>query len=314
MDELFPVKIGQKLTKRAIHDLVGGSDQHAMTSCTNGAAFLIFYDPKTSKKNKYDLWEGEQVDGSFSYTGQGLVGDQKLTRSNSGLVNAEENGRPIHFFRRPEIGVQREKGNPYVYVGPVVLGDPRYEVRIAPDTRGNERRVFVFRLVALGGSKVGTSKIENLGDVTLDTGKWQPIQSESAQLADLERIGKSTVLEENKLHNRFGEYLSRNGLVPERISIQIAGMKGFLIPDFVIKEWGFVVEAKPTLSREHIRLAIGQVLDYTFLLRRAGTALKPAILLPSRPQDDLFELIKSLGISLIAELASGDFEVTRPSA
>jgi hypothetical protein len=132
METSLPIHIGQKLTKREIHELVGGSDQHAMTSCMNGAAFLIFYDPKTSRKNKYDLWEGHQLDGTFWYTGQGLVGDQKMTRSNSGLVKAAEHGKPIHFFRRPEIGVKRETGNPYEYVGLVVLGDPPYEIKAAP--------------------------------------------------------------------------------------------------------------------------------------------------------------------------------------
>ncbi len=313
MDESFPIEQGQKLTKREIHDLVGGSDQHAMTSCLNGTAFLIFYDPKTSRKNRYDLWEGQQVDGTFWYTGQGLVGDQKMTRSNSGLVKAAEYGKPIHFFRRPEIGVKREKGNPYEYVGPVVLGDPPYEVKTAPDTRGNERQVFVFRLVNFGGQSVETSKKMNLEGIVLDIADWTPLQSESAQLTDLERNARATVLEENKLQNRFGKYLSHNGLEPERVSIQIGGIKGSLIPDFVVKQWGFVVEAKPTLSREHIRLAIGQVLDYAYLLRRARSDLKPAILLPGRPQEDLLELIISLDITVIAEISDGNFEVISPN-
>ncbi len=313
MDESFPIKQGQKLSKREIHDLVGGSDQHAMTSCMNGEAFLIFYDPKTSRKNKYDLWEGQQIDGSFWYTGQGLVGDQQMTRSNRGLVKAAEDGRPIHFFRRPENGVKREKGNPYEYVGPVVLGDPPYEVKAAPDTRGNERQVFVFRLVTLGGIPVETSEKMNLEGAVLEAVAWKPLQSEFAQLTDLERNARASVLEENKLQNRFGRYLSLNGLEPERVSIQVGGMKGSLIPDFVVRQWGFVVEAKPTLSREHIRLAIGQVLDYAFLLKRAGTDLRPAILLPGRPQEDLLELVKSLGITVIVEMPSRDFEIVRPT-
>jgi len=311
--ESFPINIGQKRTKKEIHGLVGGSDQHAMTSCMNGAAFLIFYDPKKSRKNRYDLWEGQQIDGSFWYTGQGLVGNQKMTRSNSGLVKAAESGKPIHFFRRPEIGVKREKGNPYEYVGLVVLGEPPYEVKTAPDTRGNERQVFVFRLVTFGGMSVETSEKMNLEGIVLDTAVWVPLQSEFAQLADIERNARAAELEENKLQNRFGKYLSQNGLEPERVFIRIGDMKGSLNPDFVVKQWGFVVEAKPTLSREHVRLAIGQVLDYAFLFKRARIDLKPAILLPGRPQEDLLELIMSLDITVIAEISYGDFEVIRPT-
>jgi len=129
-------------------DQVGGSLQWDMTSCLDGAAFLLFYDPVESRKNSYDKWEGDQPDGSFWYVGQGRSGDQSLTKSNLGLVNASDSVRPIHFFRRPAIGSPRAKGNPYQYVGQVSLGAPQYSERMAPGMDRREGMVIVFKLMS----------------------------------------------------------------------------------------------------------------------------------------------------------------------
>ena len=117
-----------------------------MTSCLRGDAFLLFYDPVASRKNSYDKWEGDQADGSFWYVGQGRSGDQSLTKSNLRLLEAATVGRPIHFFRRPEIGVPRSKGNPYKYIGVVELGIPQYMERMAPGMDGHQRMVLIFNL------------------------------------------------------------------------------------------------------------------------------------------------------------------------
>lgn len=304
----FPIIPGQVILKKEVHKLVGGSDQHAMTSCQNKSAFLIFHDPVTSKKNRYDLWEGEQADGTFSYTGQGLVGDQKLTMSNRGLVFAAENGQPIHFFVRPPLGVKRDKGNPYTYVGQVALEPPYFEVKVAPDTNGEERNVFVFRLIPLGQVvplEVATGQVLTGVDCNFDS--WKPVQV-FASPSGVPKAPSQAELEENKLQNRFGTYMENQGEKPERVAIKVVGAKGSLFPDFILRNRKLVVEAKPSVSREHVRLAVGQVLDYQHLLAMNKQTFLPAILLPSCPQPDLVALIKSLGITLIIECEDGKFD------
>jgi hypothetical protein len=59
---------------------------------------------------------------------------------------------------------------------------------------------------------------------------------------------------------------------------------------------GTSIEAKGSVSRDAIRMAIGQVYDYRRFADR-DTAL--AILLPELPRADLVDLIKSAGVSLI---------------
>ena len=80
---------------------------------------------------------------------------------------------------------------------------------------------------------------------------------------------------------------------------KLPGAKGTLRPDFWIQDLGLIVEAKPSISREHIRMAIGQVFDYIHLASQLKLQMKPAVLLPSLPSRDLIDLLHELGIQLI---------------
>ena len=57
-----------------------------------------------------------------------------------------------------------------------------------------------------------------------------------------------------------------------------------------IKDGKILIEAKSSCTRNQIRLAIGQLLDY----KRYLNPKQMAILLPTKPKSDLIELIKSL--------------------
>ena len=57
-------------------------------------------------------------------------------------------------------------------------------------------------------------------------------------------------------------------------------------------------EAKASVSRTAVRLAIGQVLDYADAFRSAGDPLAPAIWRPARPDPARVDLALGLGISV----------------
>jgi len=308
MTRTFPFVPGQEVTKSAVHQAVGGSDQHAMTSCLSRTAFLIFYDPKAGRKFGYDMWEGEQADGTFSYTGQGVKGDQRMRGPNLGLVRAAQQNSPIHFFRRPEPGVKRLKGNPYTYVGRVILGEPMFQEQVAPDEDGRNRKVFVFNLVPIDlADFVVKSQGSDAGAIRCEF-RSSPELPEVAQPGVASRVPTATELEENKLQNRFRKYLTDRGETPETVDIRLPNAKGSVRPDFILRERGIVIEVKPTISREHVRLAIGQVLDYAHLLKLDGKHFDPAILLPAQPKADLVSLAESVGIGLIIERPPGEFQ------
>lgn len=311
MTENFPIHLGSELTKSKIHQLLGGSDQHAMTSCMNGTSFLLFHDPKTGKKHGYDTWEGQNADGSFSYTGQGLVGDQKMTRSNLGLIKASEKGQSIHFFKRPEIGRLRDKKNPYTYAGEVVLGSPPYRTESALDSEKNMRKVFVFNLLPVGMNLLQDnpdSKIE------IETSVWIVPSTQPSFNVQPPRTPLSIEYDEFKLQNRFLSFINSVGEIAQQKTIKISNQKGSLRPDFYLEKSKIVIEAKTNSTREYVRLAIGQVLDYQNLLLIEDEHVVPGILLPQLPAEDLVDLCSRLGITLITENLDGGFTFKQPKA
>jgi hypothetical protein len=75
-----------------------------------------------------------------------------------------------------------------------------------------------------------------------------------------------------------------------------------------------LLEAKCRAKREHIRMAVGQLLDYAHLARRGYQNLNLAILLPEKPLDELTDWLSLLRISVawrenrrFADNANGQF-------
>jgi len=294
------IPIGSSLPKAAIHALLGGSDQHGMTSCLGGSAFLLFHNKTAGKLYGYDRWEGWQTDGSFRYTGQGAKGDQRFTRSNKSLIQMSSLGKPIHLFQTDK------KGNPYEYTGLVTLGDPPYEIKLAPDKNGEERQVIVFHLIPLGHTTTPDLQL-NSNQVECSQGIWTPPKVDSLRPSSVSKVPTQIELVEMQLQARFGNYMESIGETVRTISISLQGQKGSLKPDFFLESRNWVVEAKPSASREHIRLAIGQVLDYANLLKMSGKQVKPAVLLPMPPPPDLVDLMKKLQINLIVETELSEY-------
>ena len=79
-----------------------------------------------------------------------------------------------------------------------------------------------------------------------------------------------------------------------------------MFSDLYNKETNQLIEAKGSVSRDAIRMAIGQLFDYR---RFAPGKTDLTILLPEYPRPDLVELIESAGISIIHE-KNGDFVVS----
>lgn len=63
-----------------------------------------------------------------------------------------------------------------------------------------------------------------------------------------------------------------------------------------------LIEAKASTSRQDIRMAIGQLLDYR---RHLAPHANLAVLLPALPGDDLVALLQELGIRIIARSGRG---------
>ena len=302
----FPYSPGDKFKRADMHKLIGGSFRHGLTLCNNGNDFLLFHDAKNSKKFGYDKWEGLQADGTFHYSGQGTVGNQKLSRANSGLIKANDKGIPIHLIE--------STAGTCTYLGQYILGDPTMSVEKAPDVKGEfERDIFVFKLVPIANYMDYDLSLHSMGRVEGASKPWIAPAFDTIMFSDQVSPRKQTERAENRLQAEFGAYLITNGHEVLSHEFSIKGLKGILKPDFWIPCLGLVVEAKPSNAREFIRLAIGQVLDYANLSKLEGQPMVPAILIPNRPTPEMCRLIEELGITLISKNRGNQFEIQPPS-
>ncbi|MFV0307464.1 MAG: hypothetical protein ACK5OX_06955 [Desertimonas sp.] len=70
--------------------------------------------------------------------------------------------------------------------------------------------------------------------------------------------------------------------------------------DLYVVETDLLVEAKASASRDHVRMAIGQLMDY----RRFHPGASIAVLTPTKPDEDVIDIIHSVGATAIWEEGS----------
>ena len=91
-------------------------------------------------------------------------------------------------------------------------------------------------------------------------------------------------------------YLRRQGHDAARLKIVPAGERRPIFCDLYDKTAGILIEAKGTVAREAIRMAIGQLFDYR---RFAPAETRLAVLVPERPRADLIALLEGARVHAI---------------
>lgn len=114
---------------------------------------------------------------------------------------------------------------------------------------------------------------------------------------------------EARLVKAFADYLTSNGHHSGRQRILPPGESRPLFTDLHAKGLGLLVEAKGSVTRENIRMAIGQLADYG---RFVGHTIR-AILLPFEPREDLLTLAETQDCAVIWPEGKG-FVSTNPKA
>ncbi|MGI6631678.1 MAG: NUDIX domain-containing protein [Bacillota bacterium] len=127
-------QIGSIYRRKDIHDAFGGQRQGGISTPRDYPAVFLFTQDEGSNYGYRDEW---QKDGYFHYTGEGQVGDMKMTRGNLRLLRHAENGKSLMLFQKVSDGYHRFLGNMECVT--------YYEKRI-PDKYGNLRRGFIFKL------------------------------------------------------------------------------------------------------------------------------------------------------------------------
>lgn len=126
------MKIGDLFTRDQLMAIFKISGQSGMMK-TNALNALVL---TTSEESIYG--DSGVVDGTIQYTGEGLEGDQTVTKNNKTLFYSKENDLPVYLFTK-------DKKRRYVFEGRVELYDSPYQVP-EKDIKGQERLVWKFPL------------------------------------------------------------------------------------------------------------------------------------------------------------------------
>jgi hypothetical protein len=296
----WDIKINQEMPRRDVQSRWGGQQQGGIATPVGSDNILIFTDPDAGKKFGYDLHEGLKEDGSYSYTGEGQVGDQLFQKGNKALLNSAQNGKSIRLFR--------SKGPRATYVWEFTLGDPGFYFRDTLDVNGYHRNAIVFNLVPLEANE---DLLPTYGGTTVSTvaiGEWrEPIWTdyEIQQAARGDETTSATRVE-FELQADFGRWLQSRGHNVKEMSLKVGST--VIKPDLFDETSMEIFEAKKSSARGYVRTAIGQVLDYQNNAVTSGYDVSCAILLPGAPADDLVKLCYSLKVSIYVPDIAGGFK------
>ena len=292
--------VGAAGTKKEFAKLYGGSTMGGIQPSKQTNNILIYSDPSIGTTYGYNF-DGWSADGNtFSYTGEGRRGPQTLTGGNGAILHHQSRSRALRLFVADGyVGKSRSKKR--IYVGEFVLDDAHpYSVEDAADEDGVMRTVYVFHLIPAGDA---LQRIEDYSAAPMT-----PQSQAVAEMVPLERhlvpgfetTGSgpaSAEKREQALVEHFIKELTARGHGLSRWKITPPESTRPLYSDIYDETTGILYEAKAKSTRNHVRLGLGQILDY----RRYTPAEVKAfsLLLPAEPHWDLLSLLRSQDIGAV---------------
>lgn len=294
---MWDLRPGQKVLRKTLHQRFGGQWQGGISPSAQTPNVFIFYDPETGEQHGYyDNW---QADGCLHYTGEGQRGDQEMKSGNAAIYHHKDDGRSLRVFRGARGTV--------AYEGEFELDDVEpFQRTDAPETgNGPVREVIVFRLRPINiEPPEPTSKLNKVltGPIRVDV----PIEQQETEKAYVnpsrepfaaERQEQKLVLALEAHLVALGHEVSRQRLLPP-------GEARPIITDLFDATTGMLVEAKGSVERNAVRMAIGQLCDYRRFFA-PGEIEHAAALFPTEPRADLADLLTEQGIVVIYRTKNG---------
>lgn len=277
---------GQTLPRREVHRKYGGQQQGGIATPDGLNAVLFFTDPE--KGHKHGYYDGMAADGCFHYVGEGQRRDQKFERGNKAILNHRANGETLEGFLT--------EGTSATYLGEFELeGHYATDAHESgdPDTL---RQVVVFKLRALGNLPV---KLPALPFTPAPQPRTVvvPVEGHNTERAFVTPDREPYELErrESALVQSYRRHLESEGYKVGRLRILPSGESRPLYSDLWNETNKDLIEAKSTVTRDQMRQAVGQLLDYGRFVPGASRT----ILVPSRPRQDLRDYVTSVGIGMV---------------
>lgn len=280
----WDIAVGETLPRSELHDRWGGGRQGGIEAAVKAHSVFLFTKPSVGESYGYN-YDGWHKDGAYNHTGDGQVGDQSPDKGgNRDLLNAPNQRRAIRLFR------SQDKNT--TYIGQFQLADPLWYWADAPDRYKEMRKVLVFRLTpveTIAGDLVPEA-------VDPSNPEELPLEASNFNEYVINRPEEppNAVRREAELVKQYAEWLALRGEQTVRHRIPLPP-GGYLYTDVFNKALGELIEAKASVARIYIRAGLGQLLDYS----RFVSHISRALLLPSRPTDDLVDLLHEHGVGLI---------------
>lgn len=272
---------------------------------------FLYSDP--AEASKFGYVDGWAPDGDvFLYTGEGSEGDQQLQQGNLSLLEHRQQGRALRLF--VAVSGKQRGGKLHRYVGEFEVDrDIPFTQEDAPDALGAIRSALVFRLRPAGPVEHRESDASHV-DTAMIGPHAELVGVERAVAVELDRKatpGGKARRREAELTEQYRAWLEAQGHEVKQWKLHLPGQVAALRTDLFDVTAGEIYEAKGSIARESIRMAIGQLLDYRRHVPVPGAAL--AVLLPARPSDDLVDLVTSAGMSCVYRQDAGRFARVGPA-
>ncbi|MFJ4677138.1 hypothetical protein [Kitasatospora sp. NPDC088783] len=338
--ELIP---GLLTTRTEVAAALGGAKYGGIEEAVESNAVIVYSDPKVGEKHGY-TFDGQAEDDDrgqlYLYTGEGPYGDQVFTSGNKSLQRHREDGRVIHLFVAngprldPVTGKKMKGGKQQRYIGQMMLDlDEPFEFRRAPGRDGVERQVIVFHLRPdpkaphppkfLPQDAIPPATADTVVELDFEAtpepvaaGKKKPSAGPASKQIETEEHATDTTVanipggprtvqrREGQLVKAYKAHLEAAGHIVKRFQLSAEGVAGTMKTDAYDVTDNVLYEAKGTVRRDDVRMAIGQLYDY----RRhvdVPTGMRLAVLLPGDPGKDLRSLLDSLNIMLVFRTDDG---------
>jgi hypothetical protein len=286
--EIWALQPGELTERSLLHRRYGGREQGRIGPSRTSPNVLLFAEPGAGKAEGH--FDGWRDDGCFHYTGEGQRGDQQMKSGNAAILKHENEGRALRLFTGMRGRV--------TYEGEFALAPdgPYYTTDAAEGRTGRARNVIVFRLRPLDTRpRPSASTLDRLTAQRVQEVAFEPQWTERAFVAPTAGPQEADRREE-ALVLAFRDHLQRRGHDVVRLKLVPPGEAKPLFTDLIDRSANTLYEAKGSVERGAIRMAIGQLLDYARLIEPRPQLV---VLVPTEPREDLRELLRCAGIGLV---------------
>ena len=177
-----------------------------------------------------------------------------------------------------------------------------YYMTDAPETDGGPvRSVIVFRLRPMAikpqapSGRIHRARTTEVSEVPIEE------QHTERMFVEPNREPYEAERREARLVLAFKQHLAQQGHEPIRLRVLPGGEAKPLYSDLYVPTLRLIVEAKGTVERGSVRMALGQLLDYGRFVENA----RCAVLLPGKPRPDIISLIHRANVELFWQNGDG---------